>query len=79
MKYTLVCGNCLSPTLVVNEKCDSHPSLDQARRFIKTNQRQNIISRTFYTKLKISSTELKTPTRKFFYVVATCQSDPPSY
>ena len=35
MKDILVCGNCLSPTLVVNEVGDLHIGLDLVRRSIK--------------------------------------------
>ena len=38
MKDTLVCGNCLSPTLVVNEEYESYLDLDLGRRSRKLNK-----------------------------------------
>ena len=35
MKNSLVCGNCLSPTLITNEEGDTHLGLDLPRRSIK--------------------------------------------
>ena len=48
MKDTLVCGNCLSPTLVVNEEGDSHLGLELARTSMKLIE-DRTCSGMFYT------------------------------
>ena len=47
MKDTLVCGNCLSPTLLINEEGDSHLSLYLPRRSIKLNKDRTFLHGPF--------------------------------
>jgi hypothetical protein len=47
MKDTLVCGDCLSPTVVMYEEGESHLGLDLVRRFMKQNKDRKFFHEPF--------------------------------